>query len=174
MFLLFFLINLGTSSRLGSNAIMLNRRVISCPLGEYPNPSNITNCIQCETRKTTTKDSVYCNMCELGFYKYNTKTFNATYSTFDCISCPYGAVCGGSGLPVSMPGYIATKDVNTFVQCSPANACNSMTSTYESAPTDGGNNPYCSAGYTGLTCGSCQPRYYRLNVDCLKCPDVNW
>uniref|UniRef100_A0A7S1GCG6 IPT/TIG domain-containing protein n=1 Tax=Bicosoecida sp. CB-2014 TaxID=1486930 RepID=A0A7S1GCG6_9STRA len=81
-----------------------------------------------------------------------------------CQPCPPGAECaGGASMPAALAGYYKLAD-NAFVSCLPASAC------------PGGAGPACAPEYTGEACGRCQtsPRHYRLDQECLPCPNLAW
>ena len=99
-----------------------------------------------------------------------------------CISCPTGAQCSTDGTypPYPMPGYwpmmVGADSVSdggdmVFVLCHPTSACLGGVST-QCASCQGGMSAPCATGYEGLLCGSCQPGFVRLDVQCVECPSA--
>jgi hypothetical protein len=92
---------------------------------------------------------------------------NTIYDNFDtykrpCSSCLYGSTAIDTP-PMPIPGfYTADPDVkaNTFLPCTPADACK------------GGPLSECAAGYTGFRCGMCAENYYRESGECTECPNT--
>ena len=88
-----------------------------------------------------------------------------------CIGCPTGAQCSTDGTypPYPMPGYwpmltdglaVGKGGDMVFELCHPASACL------------GGVLASCGTGYQGKLCGSCQPDFVRMDVQCVQCPSA--
>jgi hypothetical protein len=77
----------------------------------------------------------------------------------------------GISEPVASDGYIATADITVMAQCQPAVACRAgLKSSVSNRPGTNSSSQFCSDGYVGVTCATCDMRYYRLNKLCTQCP----
>lgn len=98
-----------------------------------------------------------------------------------CLPCPEGAQCYGSESdPTSIAGWwmeylIPNSDswlakcpeerknrtqCQNFIPCEPLKACGGL------------NN--CTEGYRGVRCALCAQGYYRMDGECIECPDNPW
>ena len=75
-----------------------------------------------------------------------------------CYPCPSGGRCNGGASLEAAPGFWRASNSSTsFHQCS-AGLC--------------GENGECVEGHTGVVCGVCKPKYFRIGVGrCRACPE---
>ncbi|KAI9138482.1 hypothetical protein BKA69DRAFT_772165 [Paraphysoderma sedebokerense] len=80
-----------------------------------------------------------------------------------CEPCPQGATCNTDGKlpPIPQYGWWKSGDNNTFLACSPMDAC------------PGTAENTCGHGYRGVRCADCQQNYYRLGAVCRECRMIN-
>lgn len=119
-----------------------------------------------------------------------------------CQECKPGMACEGDRMPAALPGFWFDPSPSSFdvmLPCSPDSACRGGTlfpdagahcalatlfnasegAVATACPGGKGAPPLpadtlCADGYTGDRCSSCQPGFYRLNSDCLVCPDLQY
>lgn len=81
-----------------------------------------------------------------------------------CSGCPEGAVCeGANAVPYPMEGFWRQEPYPyEFLRCQPEAAC------------PGGVTSPCAEGYEGEVCRECSFRWYRVQEQCVPCPDHAW
>jgi hypothetical protein len=133
---------------------------LSCPRGYFATYSGSTLCQQCEggtTEKSGSLDQTYCVICNEGYYGSPPRNPCTKCPKSSGMSCPQGVP-----IPYVNSGYWRI-DAATILECSPTVACES---------TGTNNITSCAHQYTGTNCGACNDRFYRLGLDCKKCPAV--
>ena len=112
-------------------------------------------------------DGAHCCSCpemfdQTGSDKHNLASIFDSFQKYDrpCGTCTFGATEDpDSSPPMAKPGYFSSPHKqNTFLVCSPVEACT------------GGPQSTCSAGYTGHRCGQCDIGYYKDGGNCTECP----
>ncbi|KAJ6229009.1 g protein-coupled receptor-related [Anaeramoeba flamelloides] len=164
---------------------------VPCGMGEYNNANGRSKCLECE--KGTYTDlygSQECRIChfntyqdQLGQTKCNTcPKYTVTRSTRSnsitecicqqqyygpgggpCLECPVGGMCDdvNTVIPVTMPGYWNSEEEPTvFIKCAEPTSC------------PGGTIGACNIedGYSGVACGECIYKFYKVGKRCLECP----
>jgi hypothetical protein len=99
----------------------------SCDGTSYPygTPFACAACPTNSTRSIMSSDTTIASCeCNEGTYKIQTDANNPT--SFQCLTCPFGAICnGGENQPFPMDGYypLNNKDEMIYVKCPFPNAC---------------------------------------------------
>lgn len=95
-----------------------------------------------------------------------------------CLPCPRGAVCSGSNVDLrSEPGWWLDLQDTPTPKCPPERqnrtACDVMLPCEPNVACTGNNT--CAVGYTADRCSECvKGKYYRLDGECIKCPNNPW
>jgi hypothetical protein len=130
-----------------------------CEQGKFSSiQGRSSNCQECEGGTTITigsLDQSFCVICDEGYFGSPPRNPCTKCPISPGISCPRG-----TPTPIVAPGYWRINQISVL-QCSPPAACES---------TGANNFTTCAVQYTGNNCGMCNSQYYRLGLDCKKCP----
>lgn len=121
------------------------------PGAHFVGPINLTVTVQ----NLTSEHAWISAACVAGFFGIEGEM---------CSDCPEGAVCdGGGALPYPKVGYWRMEPYPyEFMRCQPEIAC------------PGGPDSPCAEGYEGEVCRECSFRWYRVQEQCVPCPDHAW
>ncbi len=95
-----------------------------------------------------------------------------------CSGCPSGALCGGlDDVPLPLAGFARVSET-VFVACVPPESCVALDALTLAARERGGESEAdafrnCAGGYTGSSCRSCTPGFYRNGQQCVPCPALS-